>query len=42
MIPALLFTITAGLVVLGIIEWHDDPPRDWVVKVRLWWHRRGR
>lgn len=34
--------ILAGLAVLAVVEWNDDPPKDWVVKVRLWLHRRKR
>ena len=37
-----ILVILAGLAVMAVVEWHDDPPKLWVVKVRLWLHRRNR
>lgn len=37
---ALAAVIGAGCLVIAALEWFDREPVAWVVKVRLWWHRR--
>ncbi len=37
---AIIVTIASALLVLVIIEWNDPVPPSWVVKTRLWLHRR--
>lgn len=33
--------IGAGCAFIAFLEWNESPPKAWVVRVRLWWHRRN-
>ncbi len=39
-IMALSTLILIGMAFIGLMEWYDPIPKDWVVKVRMWLNRR--